>query len=153
MQSRWTLELLSWIVIILVAISVMAPIYLDLSLTFPYYLYNVMCIAVFLYFTKHIFLLRHAVFSHRPIIKFVLLLLCIPLFLYLIDGHYEVQRYFDEDELYRDLQGLDADTQISLSKYIRYEVVFFAVSALIVTLIFPIRLIVSEWRIRNRGTI
>lgn len=153
MQNKWSLEALSWVVIAIVVVAVLLPIFTDLQSTFPYYLYNTVCIIVFLYFTKHIFLLRHAVFSHKGKVKFVLLLLCIPLLLYLVDGHYEVQRYFDEDELYYDLQGLHPDTQVSLSKYIRYEMVFFAVSAFIVTIFFPIRLIVSEWRIRNRGTV
>lgn len=153
MQQKVTLEALSWLIIGIVIVVVLLPIYTSLDTVFPYYGYNALTIAVFLYFSKHIFLLRHSLFSHRGIIKFVLLLACIPLLLYIVDGHYEIQRFFDEDGLYNMLSRLDPDTQISLSRYIRYEVVFFAVSAFIVAIIFPIRLIISEWRIRNRGTV
>lgn len=153
MYNKLSLELLSWLIIVIIIVAILSPIYTELDMAFPYYAYNTVCIFVFLYFTKHIFLLRHSLFSHHGVVKFVLLLCCIPLLLYIVDGHYEAQRFFDEDGLYNTLSRLDPVTQISLSKYIRYEMVFFAVGSFIVALMLPIRLIVSEWRIRNRGTV
>lgn len=153
MQNKWTLEIVSWIIIAIAIVALLLPIYTSIGSKYPFYISNAIAIAVFLYFTKHIFLLRHAVFSHKAMLKGIMVFACIPLILYLVDGLYDGQRYFDEARLYDALRTLPSEKQLSLSKYIRYELVFFLTSALIVAVLFPIRLIVSEWRIRNRGTV
>lgn len=153
MQNKWSFELISWLIIAIVILTVLLPIYNGIHTKYPFYVMNAAGIAVFLYFTKCIFLLRHTFFSHMAKFKFILILVCILLILYFIDGLYEGQRYFDEERLYEALRYLPSEDQIGLGKYIRYELIFFTTSALIVSVLFPIRLIVSEWRIRNRGTV
>ena len=145
--------MLSWLIIAIIVVGLMLPVYSALADAYPYYLFNIVSIFVFLYFTKHIFLLRHSLFAYLGKIKFVLVVLCIPLFLYFLDGMYETQRFFDEERLYSIISRLPGEEQFSLSRYIRYITTFFSTAAIIVTVIFPIRLIVSSWRTRNRGTV
>lgn len=153
MQNKLSLELITWVIIAIAVILILLPIYNGIEIKYPFYILNAVAIVVFLYFTKCIFLLRHTFFSHMAKFKFSLIVVCILLIFFFVDGLYEGQRYFDEERLYEALRTLPTERQVSLGKYIRYELVFFVVASLMVSVIFPIRLIVSEWRIRNRGTV
>ena len=85
--------------------------------------------------------------------KVILFFACIPLLLFLVDSLTEFQLYADEKGLQTFLDHLSADTLQSLRKYIGTEYIFFGTAAIISAIIFPIRLLVSVWRVRNRGTV
>ena len=102
---------------------------------------------------RYIFLLRFAPFARFMPLKVVFIFLAIPLLVFLIDGLSMFQNYLDEEGTYSLVSHLDIDRQIPLSKYIRAEVIFFGVGAIITTIIFPFRMIISIWRGRNRNTI
>jgi hypothetical protein len=69
------------------------------------------------------------------------------------DGLMQLQNMLDEDGFLTFLSHLDGDTAQSMYRYIRSEYFFFGVTCVIGAILLPIRMIVSIWRQKNRGTI
>ena len=153
MNNKWSLEILWWLITIILTVLIMLPIYTNVGSNYPYYTANVAFIFVFLTFTRYIFLLRYAPFSHSDMVKGILIFIPIPLFFYFIDALYDFQRFLDEEGLVTILGNLNSEAQFQIAKYIQYEKLFFGSGAIITLVLFPIRMIVSIWRVRNRGTV
>jgi len=69
----------------------------------------------------------------------------------LLNGVGEFQAYSDEIGLQFIVSELPNVDQNSIIRYIKTEMLFFGVASVIVAVLFPIRLIVSIWRVRNRN--
>ena len=148
----WSVELLAILVSIVLLVMVMMPIFKDVP-DYPFMIFNIAAIFAFFTLARYIFLLRYAPFARFMPIKLLFLFLAIPLLVFLMDGLSMFQNYLDEEGTYSLVSHLDRDRQVPLSKYIRTEVLFFSVGAIITTIIFPFRMIVSIWRSRNRNTV
>ena len=151
-KLSWSVELLALLVSVVLLIMVMMPIYKNVP-EYPFMIYNVAAIITFFTLARYIFLLRFAPFARIMPLKLLFIFLAIPLLVFLMDGLSMFQNYLDEEGTYVLVSHLDRDQQIPLSKYIRTEVLFFGVGAIITTIIFPFRMIVSIWRGRNRNTV
>ena len=143
-------ELLFLMITILVCITIMWPIYKEYETKYLFYNYNISFIILFVTLTRYIFLLRYTPFSHYKPIKIGLIFICIPLFLFLIDGMYEFQRFLDEEGFESISQSLHSQ---NMAKYTRYQYLFFATGALVTLFMTPFRMIISLWRQHNKGTI
>ena len=128
------------------------PIYLNTE-GFQYYAYNMCFVAVTITLTRYMFMMKHVWFAYLTPVKLFLCILCIPLFLYAVDGMYEFQRFLDEEGLPQLVSGYRADKHDSIIAFIRNEYVFFGVATVILSVVFPIRMIISIWRTRNSGTV
>lgn len=142
-----------WLITAVIVLLLMTPIYTGLGMKYPFYTSNIAFIVIFITFTRYMFLLRFTFFSHIIWIKAILIFLPIPIFIYFIDSLYNFQRFLDEDRLNSIMKGLHVNQQYSLAKYIRYEMLFFGTGAMVTVIMMPIRMIVSIWRVRNRGTV
>ncbi|NNF36586.1 MAG: hypothetical protein HKN68_20965 [Saprospiraceae bacterium] len=142
-----------WLITAVIVLLLMAPIYTGLGIDYPFYASNIAFIVIFITFTRYMFLLRYTFFSHITWIKVVLIFLPIPMFFYFMDSLYDFQRFLDEDGLISIMGGMSVDQQYGLAKYIRYEKLFFGTGAMVTIIMLPIRMIVSIWRVRNRGTV
>lgn len=151
-RKKWILELIWFLVTCVLALMVLLPIYAKVP-DYPYYAYNVVYIFIFVFFTKSIFLLKHTPYSHSQWFKLVIIFTAIPLFILLMDGMAEFQADWDDGLFDRFLGHLKPTEILNMSNYIRFEFMFFGVSSLITGIILPIRLIISIWRVRNRGTV
>lgn len=147
------MEAIWWLVTAVILALVMAPIFFNIGANYPFYIPNILFIVVFVTFTRYIFLLKYSLFSHTTWIKAVLVFLPIPIFLYFIDAMYDFQRFLDEEGMISVMGSLSADTQYQLAKYVQYENLFFGTGAILTCILFPMRMIVSMWRVRNRGTV
>jgi len=130
----------------------MLPIYTALGTSYPYYVPNIIFIVIFITFTRYIFLVKYTFFADIAWVKIVLIFLPIPIFFYCIDALYDFQRFLDEEGVISILEGLHVDDQYTLSKYIRYQKILFGTGAIITLIMLPIRMIISLWRRKNRGT-
>ncbi len=153
MQSKLTLEALSWLITAVLALLVLLPIYSQIGTGYPYYTPNLIFIITFITFTRYIFLLRHTPFAYNPIIKIFFIFIPIPLFFYSVDALYDFQRFLDEDGVVSILGNLNGTSQYNLSKYIKYQKLFFGTGAILTLVLLPIRMMVSLWRRKNRGTV
>jgi len=145
MNKKLQLEILWLIGTIILASLVLLPIYQN-EKGFQFYSYNVVFIIVFISFTRYIFLLRHSFLEKQKWPKGILFFLCIPIFFLLLEGLFSFQTYLDEHGMYEIYEHLSFQTQKSMGTYTRNEMIFFGVGSLMVTVILPIRLLISHWR-------
>lgn len=151
-QKKWAFEVIFWIVALLVVALILLPLYIK-GIPFPFYMFNIAFILIFVTFTRYIFFLRYMPFSHFTPLKMVFIFAAIPLMLFLIEGLTLFQAYNDEVGLQELVQALSLDEQTSMMKYIRTEYLFFGVSGMICTILLPFRMIISIWRVINKGTV
>jgi len=148
----FTLELLMWLVTILIAAGVLYPIW-QKAPNYPFWTPNIAFILIFITTTRYIFLLKHTWLAYLQPVKLFLIVLSIPLIFYLINEINFFQTYLDEYGVEEFLGHLNLSQQAELSQYIRNEMLLFGTGSLIAAFLLPIRMIMSIWRTRNRGTV
>jgi hypothetical protein len=153
MFQKWKIECLFWLGSFLVALLIMLPIHDHLQQNYPYYLVNYIFIILFLTYTRYIFLLHYAPFSHTLWIKMILIFASIPLFLWLIDDLYDFLEMLDIEGIEPLVRIENLENKYNMAKYVKYQFIFFSVGCLITIAMLPIRMIVSIWRVRNKGTV
>ena len=148
----WRLELLWWLLTALVVAGLLYPILREIE-DYPFLVLNVIFIVISITFARYIFLLKHTFLAKKQWLKVVLVFLCIPIILYLINGINYFQTFLDEQGIESFMSGIELEAQYSLAAYIRNEMIFFGVGSLISAIIMPFRLLISVWRLHNRGTV
>jgi len=146
------LEIVWWLFTLFVVIAVLYPIYTTVP-DYPFYTSNILFIIIFITLTRFIFLLKHTFLAHYEYLKLAIILFSgISIFLLVNQLNY-FQTYLDEQGLESFLGHLDLSKQESMGNYIRQEMLFFGVGSVITVILLPIRLVISIWRSRNRGTV
>ncbi|MDF1697704.1 MAG: hypothetical protein P1U56_17795 [Saprospiraceae bacterium] len=153
MKNKIILELVWWIATAVIVILFLLPVMNYIGDKYDFYTPNVFFITLFITLTRYIFLLRHTFFAENKIIKLIFIFLPIPLFFYSVDALFNFQDFVDKGGHIEMLNHLQPDTAMDISKYIKYQFIFFGTGALIVIFLFPIRMIISIWRGINKGTI
>jgi hypothetical protein len=153
MQSKWTAELFFWLIAIVIALLVMRPVHEYIEKDYEFYTINYVFIVLFLSFSRYILLLKYTPFSHNAWIKLILLFSCIPLFLFLIDGQYNFHQMLDEKGLEPIVKSQNLEFRWNIAKYTKYQFLFFSTGTIITLIIMPIRMIISIWKVRNKGTV
>ncbi|MEM9823720.1 MAG: hypothetical protein AAF985_21730 [Bacteroidota bacterium] len=146
------LELFWWLFTSLVVFGVLFPI-LNKVDAYPFLWINIVYIIVFITFTRYVFLLKHTFLAHLHRLKAFIIILSIPVIFYLINGINYFQTFLDEKGLDSFLSHLSIDEVTSMGSYIRNEMLLFGVGSTVIAIILPIRMVVSLWRWRNRGTV
>lgn len=149
MKKEWSFELLSWVFILLFAAMIVLPIYVKCGENFTFYSQNLMAVVIFLGLTRYFFLLKYVPYSRSKWWRALMIILCIPLFFYSTDTLFDFKRFIDEVGLTAFFKGSTDLSDYDFGKYIRYEYMFFAVSALVTVVLMPIRMIISFWRTTN----
>lgn len=153
MQNKAVLELVWWVATIVILILVLLPVFNYIGMRYPFYTPNIFFIVLFITFTRYIFLLKHTFIAKRRALKLILIFLPIPLFFYSIDALFNFQDFVDRGEHIKMLSNLNPDTAIDISKYIKYQFIFFGTGAILVIFLLPIRMIISIWKTMNKGTV
>lgn len=153
MNKKYQLEILWWLITAVILVLVMMPIWSIAGTNTPFHISNIIAIVVFVSFFRLLFVLRHTLISHHSIGKVLIVILCIPLFVYMMDSLNSFQTFIDERGFQELIPGRDDNKSFEVAKYMRYEYVFFVVAAMISAALVPFRMIISEWRVRNRGTV
>ncbi len=146
------LEIIWWIFTAILITGVLYPIISQIK-DYPFLMINIIFIIVFITFTRYVFLLKHTFIAKKQLLKIVLIFLCLPITLYMINGINFFQTYIDENGFRAVVGDLPYNQQESMMRYIRTLLLFFGVGGTIVTVVFAIRLMISVWRYRNHGRI
>lgn len=149
---KFSLELLMWIVTTILICLILLPVYINIK-AYPFYLTNVIFIVVFFTFARYIFLLKHTIVARSLFFKGFMMLVSIPIIMYLLDSLSSFQGFADDIGLQTLVTDLSLSRQESMIKYIRTEMIFFGVGAIIVAILFPFRMLVSIWRGINKNTV
>lgn len=150
--QKWTIEFLWWLMSIVLAILVIMPIWSKVP-DFTFLGYNIIYVLVFFNGMRYLFLLKTTPFSHMLVFKLVLIFITIPSLVYQIDWMSMFQDFKDEGILLQLIEDLPFETQKGLRKYIENEYVFFGVGSIVTSMLLPFRMLISIWRVRNRGTV
>ena len=146
------LELVWWIFTIIAAFAFIFPITSKIA-SYPFLTINIIFILVFLTFGRYFLFLKHTFLAKRQKIKMVVFVLCIPLLMFLVNQLNLFQTAVVERGVESFIRDIPYDDQFSLANYIFKEMQFFGVGAIIVSILLPFRLLLSIWRVRNRGTV
>jgi hypothetical protein len=145
------LEVIWWIVTTLVVLAVLYPIRKAMNV-WPFEAWNIVFIVVLITLSRYIFLIPHTFLAKRQILKIALLLLMFPATFMLISGLNQFLSYIEE-QTWEPLTGhLPPADRKSMENYIWGEMIFFGIGSVICAPLFAIRLFISIWRTRNRGT-
>ena len=147
-----TLELIWWAITAIVVWAVLQPIHKAMYV-WPFAFTNVLFVVVLITLTRYIFLLKHTFINKQQVLKIVLMLLMFPLCFLLIERVNEFLGFIEE-QTWAPLTGhLPASQRPAIEEYIWGEMLFFGVGSALAAPAFAIRMMLSIWRTRNRGTV
>jgi hypothetical protein len=102
---------------------------------------------------SYLFKLKKTPFSHMLVFKLVIIFITIPSLVYQMDWMSMFQEFKDEGILLTLVEDLPFSEQKGIRKYIENEYVFFGVGSILTSFLLPFRMLMSIWRVRNRGTV
>jgi hypothetical protein len=147
-----TLELLWWVISFFVVWLVLRPIY-EAMYFWTFKWTNIFSVVVLLTLTRYVFLLKHTFISNQQVLKIALMFLMFPLTFLLVERVNEFL-VFIEEQGWEPLTGhLPPSQQPAIQEYIWGEMLFFGVGSALAAPAFAIRMMLSIWRTRNRGTV
>ncbi len=148
LKKKVSLELLWWLVTAIVAAAILFPIINNLE-SYPFFNSNLVFIVVFITLTRYAFLLNHTILAKAELVKVGIVLISVPCIFLLIEGLSNFQSYLDEEGLNKLMPFMNLDKQQDMINYIKSEMLFFGVGAIIIAILFPFRMIMSIWKNRN----
>ncbi|MDH3650766.1 MAG: hypothetical protein OEQ53_13865 [Saprospiraceae bacterium] len=151
LQIIW-LELTWWLITGLATGLVLFPI-LRQTHSYPFTLTNALFVIVLLTLFRYVFFLRFTFLRHRRLLKIILVFLSIPLIFLLIANLNHFLASVDERSIESFLPIASNEIQSDLAAYIRSEMILFGVGSILISIIFPFRMIISIWRQHNRGSV
>ncbi|BDS14162.1 hypothetical protein [Aureispira anguillae] len=157
--GKLLMELIWWGLTGLIAWMVTQPLWADFVK--QHFIYEVIIfVVIFITYTRYLFLLKYTFLAKLQPLKFILIFASIPLAFYLIqlffnyqdflekqnEGMIEFQSYFRE--------GITFNEHYDLLRYLTKVYTFFGLSAIIIVVMAPFRLLISYWRVyNNTGTV
>lgn len=151
-NEKLRVELIWWFFTLILAIAVLIPIWRHAP-SFPFIAENIFFVAAFVTFTRYIFLLPTTLIARRKWIKVFIIAVAAILFFVMSTGLGDFHNFLEEKGLQTIVTHLHVRKQSSVINYIKSEMIFFGVGSIIAGIILPLRMIVSLWRMRNRGTV
>ncbi len=151
------LEIIWWVVTIIIVYLVMKPVFDNFSTDYPFLWWNVAYIVLFITYTRYAFLLKYTFIANWRNAKVFLFFFSLPYLFFGIESINNFQTYFDN-------QGITKVTSLlkyplselekgNLFDYIKTETMLFGVGALMAGILMALRMALSLWRGRNRGTV
>lgn len=150
--AKIQLELLWWCFTIIVAFLVVFPMMRNVP-GFPFFRLNAVLIIIGITFTRYIFLLKHSLIARRSRWKMVIIAISTIVVFVLITSIGDFNSYLKEEGLQGLLDHLPFDQQLSMLRYMKNEMIFFGVVAVISAVLLPVRLVISLWRTRNTNKV
>lgn len=151
-RLKLILEIVSWILTALVVTFFLLPITRKIY-QYPFLQMNILFIVVFITLTRYIFLLKHTFFAYSQWFKVLLIFACVPGFLYTLRSFKSFQEYLGEKGVEGFMFHLPHLQQVPLAKYVTAEMIFFGAGSLLTIIIFGFRMLISIWRLHNKGTV
>jgi len=152
MNKVLQLEIVWWIFTAVATLLVLYPILSSVG-HYPFLTTNIVYVVTFITLSRYVFLLRHTFLAYRQSLKVILFFLCVPLVFFLVQELNAFQTFLDEEGPGAVLGNLPHRKRDNLIKYVQSEMLLFGTGSIISGVLFPLRLLVSVWRYRNRGTV
>lgn len=146
------LEAIFWVVTALITAAVLYPI-VSVVEDYRFLTENIIFIVVLLTCTRYIFLLKHTWLAKLQVVKTGLIFSSIWGLFLLIERLNKFQTFVDEEGPEGLVGNLPIDQMMSIVGYIRSEMLFFGVGAIISVFVLSGRLMKSIWNYKNLGTV
>jgi len=146
------LELLTLLFSVILTFLVLLPL-TNKQVEYPFFIENAVFIISFVLIIRYLFFLKYSFLAKQQIIKVGLVFVFIPFIFYLISSFHGFRTFLDVEGMYAPMQYLPAEKGQKLGDYMYYEMVFFGSGAIVASIIFPFRLIISVWTLKNRGKV
>jgi hypothetical protein len=150
--QKFKVELFWWMFTSILVCIILLPIYTKVPF-YPFYAENIFFIVAFITFTRYIFLLPLTLIAKFKWIKVFIIAVSVILFFVMSTGMSDFRNFVDEKGLQTLVTNLDVQAQSNLINYIKNEMIFFGVGSIIAGVILPFRMLISLWRMKNRGTV
>ena len=145
------LEAVWWIVTIVIVVVVMYPIWTN----YPAYRFNtinIVNIVAFVTFTRYTFFLQYTFLEKLQYAKIAFILFTMAIVATIMTQMQSFNVWVDGGDPDVLLESVKkADMRESLLNYIKSEYIFFIVGAIVAAVFLAGRLMISVWRLRNRG--
>lgn len=142
------MELIWWVVTAIIAFAVLYPIYQS-TVDYPFWTINIIFIVAAVTITRLVFLTKFSFLSNRKYLKVIIVMITVPIIFLLVEQMIGFQSYVDEEGLDHVLQNLSESDKSSMFNYIRTEMLFFAMAAILGMVVMPIKMVKSVWRDYN----
>ena len=149
-SRKLTLELVWWAMTAVIVGVVMFPIWANFS-DFKLNWTNIVFIAAFVTFTRYAFLLKYTFLADAEKLKIVFVLFTLAIVLAVSTQIQDFNVWLDNGNPDQLLANSPLAKREKLLNYIKTEFLFFAVAAIMSAVVLGGRLLVSIWRVRNRG--
>ena len=150
--QKLRLEFIWWIFTLLLICIVLLPIW-QRAPAYPFFIENAFFIAAFVTFTRYIFLLPITLIARKKWIKLIIILASAILFFVMTTALSDFNNFLDVEGLQTLVTHLHVHRQSNIINYMKSEMIFFGVGSIIAGILLPLRMLVSLWRMRNRGTV
>jgi glucan phosphoethanolaminetransferase (alkaline phosphatase superfamily) len=151
-RLKWEAELLWWILTLIIIVMVLLPVYKSTS-DYPFYVENTLFIIIFITFFRYIFFLPLSFIARKKWIKVFIILAAAIFFFVSITALGDFRNFVDEKGLQTLVDHLHVTEQSRVIEYVKNQMIFFGVGSIITGIILPIRMIISLWRMKNKGTV
>lgn len=150
--QKWKIEMIWWVFTLILAAMVLLPIWRKAP-AYPFFAQNLLFIIAFVTFTRYIFLLPTTLIARQKWIKVFVIAGAAIAFFVMATAMSDFRNFIDERGLQTLVTHLHVTQQTSIINYIKNEMIFFGVGSSIACVVLPLRMIISLWRMRNRGTV
>ena len=144
-EKYWLAEILSWLITLVLAALVLAPISLA-AVPFPFIVYNLIFVVIGVTFGRYLFFFDKHPLAYSKIFKIVLIFLVPMLFFPILEGLHTFIEFNDREGLQSVLGHLFIDHQRWLMSYIRTEYLFFGIMSFLGSFLLIVKMIRAFWR-------
>jgi hypothetical protein len=150
LYTKIRLELLWWLFTALVLIIVYLPMYIN-EIEFPHKYYNWAFIILSITITRFIFQLKHTFIAFNLALKLLLMFLSVVVFLQAYKGINLLNVFNDENGYFHLFEHLPLEKRYDMAAYVNWQYFIFGIATAIAAIVFPFRLLISIFRVKNRG--
>lgn len=151
-NQKILIEVIWWVFTCILIILVLLPVWNNVP-DYPFFGANIFFIAGAVTFTRYIFLLPTTLIARTKWIKVIIIATACISFFVMSTALSDFRNFLDERGLQTLVTHLHVHEQTDLIQYIKREMVFFGVASVIAAIVLSLRMFISLWRMRNRGTV
>lgn len=150
LYTKIRLELLWWLFTMLVVVIVYLPLYIN-EIDFPFKYYNWAFIVLSISITRFIFQLKHSFIAYNLVLKMLLMFLSVVVFMQAYRGIGLMNIFNNERGYFHLFEHLPLEKRYDIAAYVNWQYFMFAIATAVASVLFPIRLLISIFRVYNRG--
>jgi hypothetical protein len=150
LYTKIRLELFWWLFTGLMVVMVYLPMAIH-DIDFPYKYYNWAFIILAITITRLIFQLRHSFLAFNLVLKLLLMFASVVVFMQAYRGIGLLNIFNDERGYYFLFEHLPLDLRYRMAAYVNGQYFLFGIASMVAAIAFPIRLLISIFRVHNRG--